>query len=290
MQLKQKLAIRYIRARLNILALVSPRKAAIKAFSLFTTPFRRSRKKAPPIFEKGESLSFKLEGHTVRGHRWFPTTGYDAPLKTVLIAHGFESSSRNFDLYIIDLLRKGYKVLAFDAPAHGESGGKRIPLTLYIKVLQVIYRDYGPVHSYIGHSFGGLALALFVESIEHNAYTKLALIAPAAETVTAVDAFFQLLRLNEEVRREMEEWVEGFSGHPFSYYSIRRALHQVQADILWVQDEDDPITPLRDALLVKEENYPNVRFILTKGLGHRKIYRDPEVMKQVLTFINTGGR
>jgi pimeloyl-ACP methyl ester carboxylesterase len=273
----------------TILSLVSPRKAAIKAFRFFCTPQQEVPYKSSPIFDKGEPLSFRLEGHMVRGHRWLPSlTHYQRPLKKVLIVHGFESSSRVFDMYIGALLKKGCEVLAFDAPAHGESGGKRISLPLYISVLKTIDQNYGPIHSFMGHSLGGLTLAHFLEevhSVRSEKDTRLVLIAPAVETVTAVEALDQLLQLSPEVRQEMDKYVEAFSGHPFSWFSLRRALYHVQADILYLQDEEDRVTPLKDALAVKADDHPNVHFVFTRGLGHRKIYKDPAILEQVVAFL-----
>lgn len=295
MKLKQKLAINYIRARLNILSLVSPKTAAQKAFDLFCTPMQRSGKKTSAIFQKGEKLSFRLDNHTVRGHRWFPAQTPDSQVRRVLIAHGFESNSRNFEQYVTALLKKGYEVLAFDAPAHGQSGGRQITIPLYVKTIQTIQEKYGPIHAWLGHSFGGLAISLFLESLDGEetadesttvpAPVKLALIAPVSEMTTAVRNFYHLLRLNEEVRKEFEELALETGGRPFSYYSLRRVLYQVTADILWVQDEEDKVTPLKDALLVKTDQHPNIQFLITSGLGHRKIYRDPEIIRQVVEFL-----
>lgn len=284
MKLKQKLAIGYIRARLNILALVSPKQAAQKAFRLFCTPGKSAREKRPAFTQKGERLSFKLEGHTIRGHRWLPQTD-TAPLKKVLLAHGFESCSRNFDPYIQPLLKKGYEVLAFDGPAHGQSGGKRITLPLYVKTLQTIDELYGPIDSFMGHSLGGLALTLLLESRPPDNDTKLVLIAPPCEMVAAVDSFFQLIQAGKEVRKEFDDLSYEFFDRPFSWYSIRRALHQVHATILWLQDEEDRITPLKDALRVKGDRHPNIQFVLTKGLGHRRIYRNGEVIRRIADFL-----
>jgi len=36
---------------------------------------------------------------------------------------------------------------------------------------------------------------------------------------------------------------------------------------------------------VKEANYPNVEFVITKGLGHRRIYRDNKVVKAIVEFL-----
>jgi len=185
MKIKQKLAVRYARAELNILSLVNVRKAAIKAFRLFCTPQKKTTGKYPDIFFTGERLAFRLEGHTIRGHRWLPYTDSLKPkltsLKKVLIAHGFESSSRTFDTYIAALLKQGYEVFAFDAPGHGRSGGKRILLTDYVRMLQLIEQNYGPFQTWIGHSLGGLALALSLEDMPAGQQGRLVLIAPAVE-------------------------------------------------------------------------------------------------------------
>lgn len=282
LKINQKLALRYVRARLNILSLVSPRKAAIKAFRFFCTPQQRVTKKGSALFEGGERLSFRLDKHTIRGRRWLPV---ETPLKKVLIAHGFESASRNFDGYIGVLLKKGYEVFAFDAPAHGQSGGRRIILPDYVKTLRIIDQNYGPFDSYMGHSLGGLALALFLEESPHSADTRLVLVAPAVETTIAVAAFAQLLHLSPEVSKEMDEYVREISGHPFAWYSLRRALHHIQAGILYLQDEDDRITPLKEARLVRQDGHPNIRFVFTRGLGHRKIYKDPEIMGKIVDFL-----
>src|SRR5688572_22363990 len=96
MKLAQKIALNYIRAKLNILAIVSKQKAAEAAMKIFSTPFRKSKKQTPPVFQKAESLTFTLDGNKIKGHRW--NQGKE---KKVLIVHGFESSSKNFDRYIM---------------------------------------------------------------------------------------------------------------------------------------------------------------------------------------------
>lgn len=282
LKINQKLALRYVRARLNILSLVSPRKAAIKAFRFFCTPRQRVTKKGSVLFESGERLSFHLGKHTIRGHRWLPA---EPPLKKVLLVHGFESASRNFDVYIGVLLKKGYEVVAFDAPAHGRSGGRRITLPDYVKVLRIVEQNYGPFDSYMGHSLGGLALSLFLENTPHTTDTRLVLVAPAVETTLAVAAFVQLLHLSSDVSKEMDEYVQEISGHPFAWYSLRRTLHHIQAGILYLQDEDDRITPLKEASQVRQDGHPNIHFVFTKGLGHRKIYKDPEIMGKIVDFL-----
>jgi pimeloyl-ACP methyl ester carboxylesterase len=75
------------------------------------------------------------------------------------------------------------------------------------------------------------------------------------------------------------------SGHTVNWFSISRTLKKIKAKILWLHDKDDRITPLKDVLKVKEENYLNVQFVITKGFGHRRIYKDAKVGKTIVNFL-----
>ena len=279
MKLAQRLAIGLIRTRINLTAMASRKKAAAMAFELFCTPVRRSRKKAPGIFESAEKLSFPLEGNIVRGYRW-----NHPQEKKFLIVHGFESSSRNFDRYISPMIKKGYEVIAFDAPAHGASAGKTVNLPLYTSMLKEVSNRFGPVSAFLAHSFGGLALAHLLEIINHDGTTRVVLIAPATETTSAIDSFFGFLKLDPSLREPFESLIVEKGGVPSSHYSIRRAMHHIRATVLWIHDEDDDTTLLKDALQVSDDHHPNVEFMITKGLGHRRIYRENKVVKRVLEF------
>lgn len=280
MKLAQRLAIGYIRTKFNLLSAISKKKAAEAAFQLFCTPQRRNRKPLPKIFTSAEQLSFKMDGIIIQGWRW----NHPAERK-VLIIHGYESSVTNFDRYVKPFIKKGYEVLAFDAPANGRSGGKKITAPLYKNMIKEINKIYGPVHSYMAHSFGGLAVSLALEEISHTKDYRLVLIAPATETVTAIDSFFTFLQLDPSLKIEFEKIIIKTGGVSSAWYSIKRAMKNIQAEVLWFHDEEDDITPLTDALKVRDENHPNVSFVISKGLGHRRIYRDNKVTNSIVDFL-----
>ncbi|MEO6719648.1 MAG: alpha/beta hydrolase [Ferruginibacter sp.] len=259
----------------------SKRRAAEKAFDLFCTPFMKARVRVPTIFAQAEPLHFELNGLKIKGFRW----NHNKPHK-VLILHGFGSAAHKFHQYIAPLLEKDYEVLAFDAPAHGTSEGTRINAVDYSDMIEAVIKLYGPVNSFLAHSFGGIALSLALEKLVHNEDTRIALIAPATETRSAVDGAFSMLRIkDEEVRQEFDKIIFEISGQKTEWFSIKRALQNIKAKILWIHDEDDDITPLKDALKIKEQNLPNVEFVITKGLGHRKIYGDLLIKTKVLEFL-----
>ncbi|MEJ7768711.1 MAG: alpha/beta fold hydrolase [Chitinophagaceae bacterium] len=280
MKLIQKLAVGYFRVNIKVLAFISSKWAAKKAFKLFCTPFSRSKIKTSVLFEKAEKLFLIAGSEKLVGYRW----NHPQP-KRFLILHGFQSSAKNFERFVQPMVRKGYEVIAFDAPAHGESAGKQINVLQYRSMIVDICNTYGPVHAFMAHSFGGLAISLALENIDHTNETKMVLIAPATETSTAIQSLYNTLRLNTETRLEFERLVFNAGGQPVAWYSIVRALKNIKASILWFQDENDDVTPIADVQPVIEANYSNIAFNITKGLGHRRIYHDTDVLNAVLAFL-----
>ena len=279
-KLGQQIAIGYYRTKFKVLSALSNRKAAELAFDLFTTPQFRYKKPLPEIFNESEKLQFKLHGETVTGYRW-NRGGH----RKVLIVHGFNSSVAKFDRYIKPLMKKGYEVLAFDAPAHGYSTGKTLNAVMFKEMVEYIHKEYGPIRSYMGHSFGGLAICLALEEIEHTDDCHVVLIAPATESKTAMDIFFSFMKLNEGVRKEFDEYIYKIGNKPSEWYSVSRAVKNLKAKILWCHDEEDTMTPWKDAKKVMDEKHYNIEFIITKGLGHRRIYRDSNVSKAIIEFL-----
>jgi esterase/lipase len=281
MNVQKNLAIRFFRTKLTLLGLVSKEQAGKEAFRLFCTPLSRYKGKQAAVFTNGEPLEFELNGRKVRGFRCNP-----AGTKKVLILHGFASSCHKFERYANELVSKNYQVLAFDAPAHGASEGKTVNAVEYSEMITRVNALYGPVDGYIAHSFGGIAVSLALENMEHSAETKVVLIAPATETVSAIEGAFKVMGIRKKLLREcLDEHIFRISGQQPTWFSIRRAMKNIKASVLWIHDEDDNITPIKDVVKVQEDNLPHISFMLTRGLGHQKIYRDTRIKNAILQFI-----
>lgn len=278
MKVQKKIALGYLRSRLNLLTRISPKLAAKEAFKLFSTPPMRY---GGPTLKGGEDLSFTCNGLLIHGARF----NHPRPRK-VMVLHGFISASGNFADYVNDLCAAGYEVLAFDAPAHGRSEGKQVNALDYKNMIMQAVELYGPVDAYIAHSFGGLALALALEEMEHTEDTRVVFIAPATETSSAIVQAFAMVGIyNNKLLNAIAGHIKQISGHDPSWFSIRRAVKHIRAKILWLHDEDDDITPISDVLPVQDDNPANIKFVFTKGLGHRKIYRTGYVKQLIYKFL-----
>ena len=279
MKITQRLAIGYVQTKFKLLTLISKKKTAEQALIIFGTPYLKSTRKSP--LKNTESIQFELNNKKVYGYRW----NHPQP-KKALILHGFGSAAHKFEEHAKLLANKGFEVLAFDAPAHGKSEGRSINVIEYGDMIKLVMEKFGPINSFLAHSFGGIALSLVLEDMPHDDRTKVVFIAPATETTSAIDGAFEMLKLKDKiVRQEFDKLIFEISGKKTEWFSIRRAMHNIKASVLWIHDEADPITPCVDVLKVKEDEHANIEFVFTKGLGHSKIYHDTEVKNKLVKFM-----
>jgi pimeloyl-ACP methyl ester carboxylesterase len=280
LKLAQRIAISYYKTKIKTIGLLSKRKAAEKAFQLFCKPYSgKPKRKEPPVFHHAKKLSFQFEKLTIRGWQWAPEKSNG---KKILIVHGFDSCSYKFDKYIQPLTHEGFTVLAFDAPAHGISDGKFANAFMLKNCMLEIEKIFGPLYGIMAHSMGGIAAALFAEEIK--TLQKLILIAPATETQRAIDNFFKFVPIRDTIKNELTEYIIELAQQPLSYFSVARSVQTLTTPTLWIHDEDDWICPIEDILPIKNLDPTHVKFHITKGLGHNKIYRDNKVSKKIIDF------
>jgi pimeloyl-ACP methyl ester carboxylesterase len=278
----QKLAINYYKAKLNLLNVVSPALAAHQAFDLFTKPYGKPRKaRRSSWFQKSEPLKLVSKGLNLTGYKWRAQPGNDRKL---LIIHGFAGSVSSFDRYLGGLLHHGYDVYAYEAPGHGGSQGNRLNAVLYSDIINDIIKAHGPFDGFMAHSLGGLALTLALHHNQPDNNPAIVLIAPATESTTAANKFFEFLQLPESLRKSFEDHVMKRGGKPLEWYNIPRVLPDIKARILWVHDKEDTTTPIGDVYPLLQKNLANVHFHFTEGLGHSGIYRDNNVKRKIIDF------
>lgn len=282
MSFKEKLILTGLRLKFRTLSVFSPRLAAEKAFTLFCTPPKPRRQSRPSIFHTNDAIGLNIGGTEIVGYRWGPKSD-----KKILILHGFSSASYKFHRFVHPLLQQGYQVYAFDAPAHGKSGGKTVNVLEYCRMIEAANEKFGPFNSYIAHSFGGLALMLALEKMPPLEGRKAVLIAPATETASSVNLFFKQLGIRSEaVKKEFHEQIYLKSGRKTEWFSVNRSIRKPSATFLWIHDEDDRITPLADCEPTREARLPHVEFHITSGLGHKAIYHDKAVRERIHEFLN----
>lgn len=62
--------------------------------------------------------------------------------KTILLVHGWQSRGTALRSFVPKLKEAGFRVVAFDAAAHGDSSGKRVDLLDYGGAIKALYHKY----------------------------------------------------------------------------------------------------------------------------------------------------
>lgn len=282
-KLAQRIAITYYKTKISTIGLVSPKKAAEMAFELFCTPRKSGKKpKEPPIFHKAEKLLLKHNNLNLIGYRWIPQNPNG---KKILIIHGFSSYSYKFEKYIGLFKKQGFEVVSFDAPGHGQSAGNHINALLYKDVLLAIEQQYGPFYTWMGHSLGGLAASLAFQILPNQENRKLVLIAPATETIRAIEHFFSIIKVETKIVAAFKEMLTEKAQMSLAQISVSDAIKQIKAPIYWVHDKQDLICVFDAVVPVINENHPHIRFHITDGLGHSRIYKETSVSSAIVKFV-----
>lgn len=277
------LLIAYYRWKIELMGLFSPRLAAKEAYRLFTIPPPPKLPLPEPTLPEMDAISFPFRDYHIRGYRWAPP---EPNGRKVLIAHGFRSHSVKFEHLAGALMEKGFTVMAFDAPAHGRSEGKKIEAITYRDMILEADRYFGSFDAFIGHSLGGLALALATEIMPGANHRKVVFIAPATETTRSISDLFKIFPVKQAIRRAFYDLIKELAGVPVTHFSINRVVENTPCHVYWIHDENDLICPLEDLQPSLDSQPSGVKFLITKGLGHNQVYRDPGVVKHLVEFIH----
>lgn len=280
----ERIYLQYLRTKFSTIGSLSPYMAGKLAFNLFCTPYPKYKKtKAPAIFHQAKQIQISIpKGATIKGYEWTPV---NANGKTVLICHGYASYFYKFEKYIQPLLNNGFRVIGFDAPAHGQSEGKYINVIIYKEAIEHIIQNCGPIDHFIGHSLGGITLAMIAEEMPNPLQHKFVLIAPATRTTTTLANYFNMMHFSEPVKNAFYKELSKLTDKPITYFEADRAVANYKGPLLWVHDQGDRVCPYQDLVNFKEKASENIKFLITSGLGHNKVYKTSEIIAQIVAFL-----
>ncbi|WP_237275679.1 alpha/beta fold hydrolase [Tenacibaculum ovolyticum] len=207
---------------------------------------------------------------------------YGYSKKKVLLVHGW--AGRSTQLYMIadKLLEKGYMVISFDGPAHGESSGKTTAMPEFIETISEIDKQFGPFEAAVGHSFGGTTL---YNSVATNFQIKKLVTVGAADKISDVILnFTNNLKTKPIVATKIKNsfdkrWQQDIDSHSSSIVAKK-----IKIPTLIVHDSNDGDVPVSCAINIRQ-NLQEGKLLITKGLGHTKILRNKKVTSEIVTFI-----
>ena len=260
-------------------ALLFPELSASVAERLFLTP-PPAHDAAATALDLIDARSSVLEhkGRHIAMWRWGSA---DDP--AVLLAHGWGGNAAQMRAFVFPLLSAGFRVIAYDQPAHGVSEGRLTGLPDFADVLAEVAWHHGGVEAVIGHSLGGTAAAL-AHALNKADLRKIVLVSPPSDLVGYSRRFARWHWIPEPVRHSMQAAIEERYGLRWSELELPRLAAQLSARALVIHDRGDRVVPWKQGEQFARY-WRGAQLISTQGLGHRRILGDEAVTQAAAGFI-----
>lgn len=261
-----------------------PKAAGKWTYNLFTTPRRKAKHKySDPTLEKARLFEFLYAKQVLKGYSWGRGD------KTVLLVHGWESRGTAMRSFVDPLVAAGYRVVAFDGPAHGNSEGKRTNLPEFAKAIRAFIHHVGAVEAAICHSFGGAAMMYALSQLEiETELRRLVFISSPNQMKLMLQQATDFMRVPAVARKHFQSIIEYKMLMPVAKASLGEWGNGIKTeDILIIHDEEDRVVPVSEALAMFE-SIDQASALITRGYGHYQITKNPDVIHRVSQFIQVG--
>lgn len=270
------------RLSLAVSGVLAPEVAVEKAARLFTTPPRFAH--TPRELELlATGTRYDVASKSGALAAWRFGRG-DRPL--VVACHGWGGRGAQLRAFVPALLEAGYQVVLFDHVGHGSSEGNAATLVHFVADLDAVVRDAesrgARVMGVIGHSLGAAAAGAWLN--DTGRALRAVLVAPPTSLERYSNFFARKLGIAEPVRQAMQQRFERLLGKRWSEFELPQSVARVKAGALVIHDAGDrEVAPSSGLALARA--WPGARFIGTRGLGHRTILRDPDVVRDAVDFL-----
>ena len=277
--------LRWLRLKFKLLGVLAPELAFRASWRVFTTPRRLPRRPWEAAALAGARRSeVPVESGRVVAYEWNPTGA-----RTVLLVHGWEHRASFWGALARELVKAGYRVVALDGPAHGDSAGQRATLISFAGAVQAVVDTLGCVHGVVAHSFGAACTAgvpVRFNAAAGGRLPRLVLMSAPSSTRRVAERFASLLQLPDRVVARMGEFIQQQYGRSAESFSLLASGRHLPVDrALLLHDRDDAHVPFTDAEEIAA-HWPALILEPTTGLGHNRILRDPAVARRICAFLD----
>ena len=253
---------------------LTPQAAALA----FLTPRRRE------VVRNETADVRKLMLETAQGRvavrQWSPHSDAEhAPV--ALLVHGWEGAASDLAAFVEPLRFRGYRVVAPDLPAHGDSAGERSSIPECAEALLAVARQVGAPQALVAHSVG-CAVAVLAQHRGLFA-AGLALLATPARYADYAQAYGRACGLDHRGCLAMLEALQQL-GVDVAGVDSPALVSGFRIPGLLVHSQDDPVVPIANGRAVAQA-WPDCRFVAVEGLGHYRLLRDAGIASQVVAFV-----
>lgn len=269
-----------MRSALGTLCEIAPQTTASIAYALLSRPPRSpERSWQTRLLESARRSWLRIGNRGIAMHTW-------GRGPTVLMVHGWGARSTHMGKMIEPLVQAGFRVVSFDAPAHGQSEGRHTDLVEFSAAIAAVARQSGPIHTIVAHSFG-VAMALLARRDWGVEAKRQIYISSFDHCKWFTEAFRHHAGISAEVMESTRQMmVERHNGRVnWDQLSVVEMLRRTQEPTLLIHDREDDEIPFQHTVALHEAAACGELFT-TSGFGHHRLLGLSSVIDRVVKFVS----
>ncbi|QDP97189.1 alpha/beta fold hydrolase [Microlunatus elymi] len=232
----------------------------------------------------GQRSAVIMNGRAIAVETW----GTGSP---IYLMHGWGGWRGQLGAFVGPLLEAGHRVVAFDAPSHGDSdpglmGKGRGNGLEFAQALTAVAAVHGRPEAVIAHSFGCATAAVAIR--DGLDVGRLLMIAPNVQQSGYLELVGTIFGFGPRTTARLNARIEQLVGGPLAEFDLRTMPDLAdRVPTMIIHDQRDKEAPYADAVDLAVA-WPNAEFVSTDGLGHQRILRDADVIKRAADFATAG--
>jgi pimeloyl-ACP methyl ester carboxylesterase len=202
---------------------------------------------------------------------------------TILLVHGWGGYGLQMSGFVEPLLQAGYRVLAFDAPAHGGTMGIQTNGLELARAISTVSEHQAPIAGVIAHSFGANSTTLALS--EGMQVCKAIYLGAACSLLNTTKVFARRAKLSIEVQAALKDLFESRFGRDiWQRLAIDRNIRNFSIPALLFHDRKDREVSIEESRTIAKV-WSGAQLVETSGLGHRRILHNQQVVQQAVDFL-----
>jgi pimeloyl-ACP methyl ester carboxylesterase len=198
------------------------------------------------------------------------------------LVHGWSGNAGQVTSLADAFVSAGFKVVAVDAPGHGQSEGRQSSVVHFAKVIDAANRRYGPFRVVVAHSLG--AAAATYELSRGLGCESAVFFNPVGSYESVWRRSEELLQVSPKMMGLAAKHAEKWLGISFDDIEPTFLAPRLSSKLLVVHDRYDRETPISDSEALVG-SWPNAELVEVEKLGHSRILSNDGVVRRVVEFV-----
>jgi hypothetical protein len=198
----------------------------------------------------------------------------------LLLVHGWAGRALQLDAFILPLLEKGYKIVAFDHKGHGESSSRYSSYPEIARSTSLVAGHYAAtLYGVVAHSIGSNASFKFSENFDRK--LKIVAVAPMEKFLGWLERMRMHLGIDENLFAHVVRDIESDSGMSLGDLCVLDYEKIGRHDVLLVHDKFDRMNKISASYEI-QKSLQGTQLIETEMLGHSRILNNKQVVEKIV--------